>query len=98
MRIATIFLGAAFVVVGPLYYKFVMAWSNSDKQVRRLTEQRWGIGRHIDKRARRGEVNREEWVEESIPRVRKEMRGWQRPISIFLAAFGIFLIVQAFVN
>ncbi len=98
MPVASVLWGLVFVVVGPLYYKLVMAWSNSDKQVRRLTEQRWGIGRHVDRRARRGEIGKDEWIDESIPRVRKEMRSWQLPIAVFLTGFGIFLIASALFN
>lgn len=98
MPVSSVLLGLGFVVVGPLYYRLVMAWSNSDRQVRRLTEGRWGIGRYVDRRARRGEISKEEWIDESIPRVRKEMRGWLLPMSVFLTGFGIFLIASALIS
>jgi hypothetical protein len=89
-------LGVA--VFGVLWYRFVMRWSEPDDTVRRWAAAHWRIDRHFDRRVRRGQITKEQWIEEAIPQLRKGSRSWQRPLMFFWIAFGIFIAVQGAIN
>lgn len=98
MRIAHVLGGLGIIVFGFGLYGFVNYWTSTDDRLRRIAESRWVTARCFDRQARRGEISKTEWVQKRLPALRREQRAWQRPMLIFCAAFGVFVVSQGFVK
>ena len=95
MRVGYVFLGLGVATLAGLEYCFAMRMSRSEQRLRRMAESRWRIERHFSRRVRRGELTKEEWIEEAIPQLSEMWRSWQRPMMVLWICFGLYIAIDA---
>ena len=98
MRVGYVFLGAGVAVFAVLEYRFAMHMSRSEHRLRRMAESRWRIDRHFSRRVRRGELTKEEWIEEAIPQLSEMWKSWQRPMMVLWICIGVYVAIAGFLG
>ena len=90
--------GFGVAALGVLWYVYVKRWSGSDERLRRMAASRWVFERHFSRRARRGEVTKEAWIEQAVPQLREMLRAGQLPLMVFWVGLGVYIAVQSAVR
>jgi hypothetical protein len=93
VQLGHIFLGVGVAAFGVLCYAYAMYWSGRDDRLRRRAAARWRIDHYFSRRVRRGEITKEEWIEETIPKLRRMARAGQLPMMLFWVGLGIYIAV-----